>query len=1313
MNDSPLPSPETPGAGPADLAVGGENWADTNVADPVRAEWRAEIAALGGRSPLVHFVDDPTTRIELTSSHPGGLARFIAGAPTLLSQLIRDDVALRTARLAADRITAVGLELASTRGIDSVHLGIGLTRWRHDDEDYCAPVLLRPLSLRQHGRDFEVRLRGGPRLNPGLARVLGEHFGIRLDPTAFVALTDVDGSFKPNAVIDQLRALTGHIFDFDVSPRLVASSFAEVAPQLSADAVNLDHPVLDAIAGNSTARWSLKEGRAEAAESDPDRRDPQADSLLLEADGEQERVVAEVAAGNSVVVKTLPGTGGTQTVVNAIGALVGQNKRVLVVSPRRATVRHVVRRLGDIGLAGLAVSPGSLRRDLIRAIGRNEKAAKPALGEVDDALVRLRQVLLDYRDALSRPDPDLDISVLDCIAELSRLALLPHPPSTTARLTPATLRSLAVDRSTVAETMVEAARLGEFRYGPGDSPWYGAQFAHGEEVTRAHTLAQALHEETLPRLLEKAERVIGATRMRPFESVDELGEYLRLLTEIRDTLDRFDPAVFDRSLTDLIAATSPRRLSRGMGRVQRRRLRKLAKEYLRPGMHVHDLAEALSAVQQQRIRWQRYVAAGVTPEVPTGIGDVQVAWQQVSADLASLDAPLGLSGPTSLAALPIPQLTELLSQLAAESQVLDNLLERSEIRSRLSELQLDDLLADLADRHVTEAALPAELELAWWRSALDRLLAADRALLGARTEVLERLESDFRMVDEAHVSGQSRLLGWQLAESWKVGLVDHPEESDALKQLLRQPDVTSGKLQALSPNLSRVLAPVWICSPYDIPLIDDRVRFDTVLILDAGASSIAENAGAIRRGQQLVAFGDPVTQTPSPFRLGLDPGSSLTSDTSLEPPTADELAHLHDSSVLSELSELLPVLSLTRSYRAGGEDLAELVNRRFYAGRIDALPWAGSFLGHGSLSLDFVEGSGLPDPETGAVESVEAEVNRVVELVIDHAMIRPHESLMVVTPSGRHAARVMQAVLEAMRTRPELVSFVTSDRAEPFAVSTIERAVAQSRDRVIFSVGYGRTPHGRVLSDFGTLGQPGGERMLAVAMTRARRSMVMVSCFRADDVDRDRLMHGARALVGVLEEIDLRDRAEALPDGSDPMLVDLARRLSWRGLRVELGHRGKLDLVAANGGTCVVVETDDVLQGRSLREALRLRPELLRRLGWHYARVHAFDLFQDPDGVADRIARIAGITIPVANPTGPYALAPAPKAASDHAAAAAAAPAVDETSTETAAVDADPSAEHGVSAATPAASTPAAAAPAASDEPITEEIPIVGDSRES
>ena len=34
---------------------------------------------------------------------------------------------------------------------------------------------------------------------------------------------------------------------------------------------------------------------------------------------------------------------------------------------------------------------------------------------------------------------------------------------------------------------------------------------------------------------------------------------------------------------------------------------------------------------------------------------------------------------------------------------------------------------------------------------------------------------------------------------------------------------------------------------------------------------------------------------------------------------------------------------------------------------------------------------------------------------------------------------------------------------------------------------------------------------------------------------------------------------------------------------------------------------------------------ILRRLGWHYIRVHAFDLYSDPADVASRIAAILGV----------------------------------------------------------------------------------------
>jgi hypothetical protein len=217
------------------------------------------------------------------------------------------------------------------------------------------------------------------------------------------------------------------------------------------------------------------------------------------------------------------------------------------------------------------------------------------------------------------------------------------------------------------------------------------------------------------------------------------------------------------------------------------------------------------------------------------------------------------------------------------------------------------------------------------------------------------------------------------------------------------------------------------------------------------------------------------------------------------------------------------------------------------------------------------------------------------------------------------------------------------DRAEPFTVLTLEQAVAQSRDRVIFSIGYGRTPHGRLLSNFGSLGEPGGDRLLAIGMTRARRSMDIVSCFRPADIDADRQRHGILALSQVLTETEAGDTELSVPDAREAMLVDLARRLERRGLNVSLGHRGKLALAVSHAGRAAVVETDAVVGRASLRESLRLRPEVLRRLGWHYLRVHSFELFSNPEAVAARVAALVGVKPPEDLHTGPI---PVPSPAS-------------------------------------------------------------------
>ena len=1168
-------------------------------------------AGLGGGSTLLHYIEAPESFIEMTTAHPGSLPQFITGRSTLLSNLFRDEVALRNSRLAAERIAAKNVELRTSRGVDAVRLAVGIASWTNNGVQFTAPVLLRPLALRRHHADFELKLRGHFVVNPELVRAVREQFGVELDGASLASLAYDGGLFQPQPVIDRLRQLTGHIESFVVKARLVVSTFADVASNMVRDLEHLDHPVLGALAGNLDDLQRIQDVRPAAKPTDPDDRSPASDTLLLDADAEQEAVLARIVSGQSLVVHTLPGTGSLQSVINVAGELTRAGKRTLIVSARRSTLEGVSHRLRGIHLDGLAVSPTTLRSDLIRAIGRNERAAQPKVSEVDDALVRLRSVLRDYRNALITPRRDLGVSVLEMTRELTRLASLPVPPTSSARLTPAALEKLAGDRAEAARTLALAARLGEFRVGPDDSPWYGVSFTTTQQARDAHARAKRLHETLVPKLLERGYELIAQTRMRPFTSIDALGEYLTLFEGIRDSLDKFQPASFSRPLNDMIKAHGPRRESAGMSGTQRRRLKRLSKELVRPGMHVSDMHEALTRIRHQRAQWKELVEGVSAPEIPLGLSEAHDEWRLVEAELTALDKALARG--TRLASLPIDRLIRTIAGLAAESDVFSNIVERAELRTKLDGWGLAPLLTELSVRHVDEERVGAELEFAWWQSALEHAMRSDPALLGASTSVVDRLEKDFRLVDGAHAAASGELLAWQLASEWKIGIVDEPEESDRLRRALMRGEVTPGQLFADAPRLMRVLTPVWLCSPYDVPLLPENEQFDAVLLVDCGALDIAEVAPAIRRGKQVVAFGDPVTQRPTAFCVSTA--------------VPAEHAGLTDApSAFEQLANILPVETLTRSYRAGGEDLARLVNDAFYGGEIHSLPWAGSYLGRGSLSVDFVEGGfGVPDADTGAVESPDPEVARVVTLVVEHAVNRPNESLMVVTASRKHADRVRAAVTAAFAGRSDVADFVSRETAEPLAVLTLEESVAESRDRVIFSLGYGKTRHGRVLSDLGDLSSEDGERLLTVGMTRARRSMVVVSCVRPPDIDDGRFSNGAALLMDILRTYEENLSTPRSEDDADPLTLALARELRRMGVAVEIDYRGLLPLVAQANGKALVVESDPESRGESLRETLRLRPQVLRRLGWHYVRVHAFDLYSDPRAVAVRVASVLGI----------------------------------------------------------------------------------------
>ncbi len=426
--------------------------------------------------------------------------------------------------------------------------------------------------------------------------------------------------------------------------------------------------------------------------------------------------------------------------------------------------------------------------------------------------------------------------------------------------------------------------------------------------------------------------------------------------------------------------------------------------------------------------------------------------------------------------------------------------------------------------------------------------------------------------------------------------------------------------------------PCWAMSPLVVASALPPGRwFDVVIFDEASQVPPAQAISAIARARQVVVAGDEQQLPPTNF-------FTVASDDADAPATADDTLTDGFESVLDVLSAALPTRDLTWHYRSRDERLIAFSNRQIYDGRLVTFPGTGDRLGRASSSPSTVRPRCRPASTPSRRPT--AEVARVVDLVLEHARTRPHRV------AGRHRAghhprdpARRRAAPRALRSAPRPRGVLRRDRAERFFVKNLERVQGDERDAIILSIGYGKTPHGRVLHRFGPLNIEGGERRLNVAITRARSRMTVVSSLRASDLDPTRLKargalmlrdflayaatapaggRGARGATLFANAPRHRRPAAQRPRGPPaPRGPGRARGLRHRGAPHRPRRRGprpprtwparRRDRRAAYAAMS------------STRDRDRLRPEQLARLGWLHERVWTTDLFRDP---AREIARI-------------------------------------------------------------------------------------------
>ena len=1303
-SDEPTPVEGAAGTGPSRerpvAAVAGPAPGEATDDDPratrvavARAAWTRHLVDLGGRNTLLWYRDLPTGTLDLTTAHPGGVASMMAGRPTRLSDLVREPAALDDARRRARAIAAKSRELAEERGILTCFLAVGMATWavrlpdgRPAPRSPAAPVLLRACTLRATGAaqgDYQLDLGSELELNPVLVHYLASEQGITLDEDAIEALATPDAVFDPYPVYAALAQACADVPDFAVTPRLVVGTFSYAKLPMVADLAAqgdglADHDVVAALAGDPDA---LRAVRSELDASRVDLDDPERDVLVLDADSSQQEAIEAVRSGSHLVVHGPPGTGKSQTIANLIATLAADGKRVLFVAEKRAAIDAVVGRLDRVGLGDLVLdlhagAHGRRRvaRELVAALdrlarpdqgrGRGRVApAEPVLSRVTAPAAARRTAadrLTEHVRALHEDRRPWGVTLYQVQEAVSLFASLPVPPRSRVRWRGEVLAGLDRDEVTAAAAAVTTvASLADWDADGAGDPWFGAGIRTPDEAAEALERVERLAGGEVDDTASTLADVFRGIQLPEAPTANDWGHVLATVGEVRDTLEVFRPDVFDIPLDDLVTATGSagyrRSVGSELGWLDRWRLRRQARALLRPGRPPADLHTALAAASEQRVAWRQLAGSGGRPEIPVELDRARVAHAALVADLVWLDDHLP-GADTSGAATEADAVTRLLDlDLAALRARVDGLAAASgrlgvvpAVTTALDGLAasgLRPLVDDLRARGVPAELATSEVEWVWWSSLSEEIALRDPRVAAHDGRALSRSVGEFAEADRAVVEANAERVRASVADRVTEVVREHPEQ----ETYLRAEGARARRLAPLRdlvtrcPDLVTAVRPCWVMSPLVVAsVLPPGQWFDVVVFDEASQVPPAEAVSAISRARQVVVAGDSRQLPPTSFFTTVTDGDPAAVG-------ADEAITEGVESILDVLAAALPSRRLSWHYRSLDERLIAFANAEVYEGSLVTFPGTGT---DPVVRLVPVDGHGIVAEGEAAVETTPNEVDRVVELVLEHARTTPDRSLGVIALGITHATRVEEALRRALAgADDDVLAFFDEDRPEAFFVKNLERVQGDERDDIVLTVGYGKTPHGRVLHRFGPLNIEGGERRLNVAITRARRSMTVVSAIAADDLDPARLRaRGARMLrdflayaaggplPGVAAEATV-EGVDAVPAAPVPgtrsvVLAELARRLRGHGLVVHEDVGSSADPVdlavedpAHPGRLALAVEADGPQYAamRTTRDRDRLRAEQLERLGWRHVRVWSTDVFRDPARDVSRILEVAGV----------------------------------------------------------------------------------------
>lgn len=838
--------------------------------------WKRQLIDLSGRNNLLYYKGRATATLDLSAAagaDEGNVGRLLAGSKVRLSDIYGLDPdrlpqAARRGRAAFKKAQ----ENLEERGLLTLHCGWGLATWKGERSasEPSAPVLLCQVSLSPRGgaaEDFDVELDGEWDLSPTLRHALRSDFGVDVDPAGFDDVLEATIAGDALGLFERFTKAAAEVPGFAISPRAVIANFsyANLAMVVDLDGgveVMANSDLVCAIVGDEAARQRMRARQASTEIPEPDYIPPADEFLVVDADASQSYVINAAVGGANLVVEGPPGTGKSQTIANLIATLSARGKRTLFVAEKRAAIDAVLKRLDAVGLGDLVLDlhdSTSTRAKVIADLDRALRAvaSTPLIdyGPKQSELARRRGELVARSKAMTEVHEPWRISVTDILSELPGFE---DAVRTKSRLAGAALAH--VDQTVLLELEADLERLvlvGGLSILQGASPWSSAlregTVTSPEAAQGLEAALRRLHFEVMPAVGQRLDAMLGSSGLCQPATIGEWAGLFALLDSTSQTLARFETAVFEEDLDQVLADLAPAaknpvsRTFATFSSKYRTAKRQMAALWRGSAPSPKELFSAITAARDLLNTWGSHSLDGGRPRLPEDLDGSRADYAQLTAELRAVGAAAVL--PNLEAQAPMSVATQLDGLLAHEA-ALEQLPEVHRVWRKLVDAGFGATLTEIAERGLDADGARRCLRYVWVSSMFDELRSKNPEIARFNGDVQRATVEGFRNADSTHIANAPQRIRRLVAERVTDARNSYPQEAELLahQARLKRKHKTIRQLRAEAPHVLAALKPCWAMSPLLVAqLLPNQLSFDVVIFDEA---SQVTPAGAVRRPRQ-------------------------------------------------------------------------------------------------------------------------------------------------------------------------------------------------------------------------------------------------------------------------------------------------------------------------------------------------------------------------------------------------------------------------------------------------------------------------------